>query len=154
MKLGKTSRDCMYLDTNVIIYSIENHPKYGKACAKILSDIENEKLHASSSILVLIEVINVIQKLNKILRDGGKKQLKIRDNIDAILSLPIMWLDINFPIIRRAAEYEYKVSGVDYIHIATMEMNSIKKIISADDELDKVDLIKRIDPLEYQSESN
>ena len=139
----------MYLDTNVIIYSIENHPKYGKACAKILSDIENENLHASSSMLVLIETINVIQKLNKILNGEGKKQLIIRDNIDAILSLPIKWLDINFPVIRRASEYDYKISGVDYIHIATMEINSIKKIISADDELDKVDSIKRIDPLDY-----
>ncbi|MFA4819767.1 MAG: type II toxin-antitoxin system VapC family toxin [Candidatus Aenigmatarchaeota archaeon] len=138
----------IYLDTNIMIYSIENHPKYGKACAKILFDIENQKLQASSSMLVLIETINVIQKLNKILK-GEEKQLNIRDNIDAILSLPITWLDINFPVIRRAAEYDYKISGVDYIHIATMEINSIKKIISADDELDKVDLIKRIDPLKY-----
>ena len=138
-----------YIDTNTIIYSIENHPKYGKACAKILSEIENEKLQVSSSILVLIETIHVIQKLNKIINNEGKKQLNIRDNIDAILSLPITWLDINFPVIRRASEYDYKISSVDYTHIATMEMNGIKEIISADDELDKVDIIKRIDPLDY-----
>ena len=152
MMQEKTSSDFMYLDTNVIIYSIENHPKYGRACTKILSDIENETLQVSSSMLVLIETINVVQKLNKILKSEGKKQLKIRDNIDAILSLPITWLDINFPVIRRASEYDYKISGVDYIHIASMEINGIKKIISADDELDKVDLVKRIDPLKYQPE--
>jgi len=135
----------IYLDTNIIIYAIENHPKYGKSCAKILSDIEGEKLDVSSSLLVLIETINVLQKLNKTL----EKKLNIKDNIDAILSLPIVWLDINFPVIRRAAEYDYKISGVDYTHIATMEINSIKKIISADDELDKADIIKRIDPLKY-----
>ncbi len=135
----------IYLDTNIIIYAIENHPKYGKSCAKILSDVENEKLDVSSSMLVLIETINVLQKINKTL----EKKLNIKDNIDAILSLPIVWLDINFPIIRRASEYDYNVSGVDYTHIASMEINSIKKIISADDELDRVDIIKRVDPLKY-----
>ncbi len=139
----------IYIDTNVIIYAIENHPKYGKVCAKILTDIENEKLEACSSVLVLVETINVLVKINKILKEREGKQLKIRDNVDALLSLPIVWMDINFPIIRRAAEYDYNVSGVDYTHIATMEINSIRKIISADDELDRVDAIKRIDPLKY-----
>ena len=105
----------------------ENHPKYGKACAKILLDVENERLKVHSSLLVLIETINVLIKINKTLKDKGEKQLNVRENIDAILSLPIVWMDINFPVIRYAAEYDYNVSGVDYIHIATMEINGIKK---------------------------
>lgn len=139
----------IYLDTNIIIYAIENHEKYGRACTRILFDVQNEKIKVYSSMLTLIEAINVIAKLNKALKVEGKKQLDIRDNIDAILSLPVVWLDINFPVIRRAAEYDYVVSGVDYVHIATMEINGIRKIISADKELDKIDLIKRIDPLRY-----
>jgi len=139
----------IYLDTNVIIYAIENHPKYGKACAKILLDIQNEKLKAYSSVLVLAETINVLVKINKILDERDKKCLNTRENIDAILSLPIIWLDINFPIIRRAADYDYNVSGVDYIHIASMEINNIKKIISANEELDAIDIIERIDPIKY-----
>lgn len=139
----------IYLDTNIIIYAIENHPKYGKACAKILLDIQNEKLNASSSLLVLVETINVLSKINRVLKAEGKKQLNIRDNINAVLSLPITWLDINFPAIKRASEYDYAVTGVDYVHIATMEINGIRKIVSADEELDKVDIIKRTDPLKY-----
>ena len=34
----------IYLDANVIIYAIENHPKYGKKCKQIMEDIESEKL--------------------------------------------------------------------------------------------------------------
>lgn len=153
---GKISNEMfvMYLDTNVIIYAIENNPKYGKACTRILYDIENGKIKAYSSMLILVEAINVIKKLNRIFEKEGKKQLDIKSNIDAILSYPIIWLDINFPIIKRAAEYDYSVSGVDYIHIATMEINSIKKIISADDELDRIDIIKRIDPLQYLRKSS
>lgn len=139
----------IYLDTNIIIYAIENHPRYGKVCTKILLDIQNEKLKCCSSMLLFIETINVLIKINKVLKERDEKQLDIRENIDAILSLPITWFDINFPIIRHASEYDYNVSGVDYIHIATMEVNGIRKIISADNEFDRVDIIKRVDPLEY-----
>ena len=141
-----------YLDTNVIIYAIENHPEFGNACKKILEEIESGKLKVCSSMLVLIETLNVLTKLNKILKKEGKEELDIKKNIDAILSLPITWFDINFLIIKKAAEYTYNISGVDYIHIVTMELNSIKKIISLDKELDRVDFIKRIDPTKEDSE--
>jgi len=140
-----------YLDTNIIIYAIENHPKYGKACKKILLDVESSKLKVCSSMLVLVETINVLTKINRTLED--KEKLDVRSNIDAILSLPIVWLDLNFFVIKRAAEYEYKISGVDYIHIASMELNSVTKIISADKELNKVDFIKRVDPLNFKKSS-
>ena len=53
-------------------------------------------------------------------------------------------------MVKKAAEYDYNIIGADYIHVATMELNSITKIISADEELKKVDFLKRIDPLEYR----
>ena len=140
----------IYLDTNVIIYAIENHPKYGKKCKKILEDIESEKIKASCSVLVLAETINVLTKLNKALKERKEKPLDIKKNIDAILSLPIMWIDMNFAVIRRASEYSYAISGIDYIHIATMEMNSITSILSADEDFDKAEFIKRTEPLEYE----
>ncbi len=140
----------IYLDTNVFIYAIEQHQKYGKFCEKILLDIESEKLKVSASIIVLVEILNVLKKINKILNKERKKQLDIRKNIDAILSLPIIWLDLNFLTIKRATEYDYDISGVDYIHTSTMELNSITKIISADKDFDQVDFIQRIDPLEYK----
>ncbi len=139
-----------YLDTNVIIYAIENHLKYGKRCKRILEDIESEKLKVCCSVLVLVETINVLIKVNKVLREKKEKPLNINENIDAILSLPITWLDLNFSIIKKASEYNYNVSGVDYIHIATMELNSVGKIISADKDFDEVEFIKRVDPLDYK----
>lgn len=140
----------IYLDTNVIIYAIENHPKYGKKCRNILEDIESEKLKAGSSVLVLVEIINVLTKLNKALKEQKERTLDIRKNIDAVLSLPIIWLDVNFAVIKKASEYSYNISGADYTHIAAMELNSIKKIISADADFDEADFIDRIDPLEYK----
>ena len=140
----------IYLDTNIIIYAIENNLKYGNSCKKILSDIESNKLKAGSSTIVLVEIINVLTKINKVLKEKGEKELNIRDNVDAVLSLPIIWFDLNFFIVKKAAEYDYNVSGIDYIHLASMEVNWITKIISADKELDKVDFIKRLDPVNYK----
>ena len=138
-----------YLDTNIIIYSIENHPRYGKKCKEILQNVEDNKLEVCASILVLVEVINVLNKINRILEKEGNKMLNIEDNINAILSLPILWYDLSFPIIKHSSRYKFKVSGVDYIHIATMEMNSVFELLSADEELDKVPFLKRIDPLDF-----
>lgn len=138
-----------YLDTNVLIYAIENHPKYGAKCKKILEDIEAGKLKVCSSILVLVEIISVLTKINKILGRKGKRELDIRENIDAILSLPIQWVELSLVIIRRASEYKYPVLGADYVHLASMELNGVESLISADKEFDRITWAKRFDPLNY-----
>ena len=139
----------IYLDTNVIVYAIENHPKYGKKCKEILEDVESGKVKVTSSVLILVELINAIVKLNKILKKENRSLLNLEENISAVLSLPINWVDLDFLIIERASQYEYEINGVDYLHIATMEINSMTEILSADEDLDKVRIIKRIDPLGY-----
>lgn len=139
----------IYIDTNVFIYAIENHPKYGNKCKKILTDIQAEKLKVGASVLILVEIINVLTKLNKILMKEKKKHLNLKENVNSILSLPITWFDLDFLTIEKASEYSYDINGVDYIHAATMEVNSIDEVISADEDLDKIKKIKRIDPLDY-----
>ena len=135
----------IYIDTNVFVYAIENHQKYGAACKKILVDIMNKDIDAACSVIVLAELLNVLVKMRKITGDN----LDVRKSINAMLSLPITWFDLNFFVLGYAAGYKFKISGIDYVHIATMEIHSIKKNISADTELDKVDFIERIDPLDY-----
>lgn len=138
-----------YIDSNIFIYAITNNEKYGNACKKILFDIENEKLKVCTSILILVEIVNSLSKINRELKKTNKKLLDIRQNIDAILSYPITWFELEFFTIRKSTEYLYKIASTDYFHIATIELNSIKEIISADAELDKVNIIMRIDPLDY-----
>ena len=73
----------IYIDTNIFTYAIENHPEYGKDCKRILLEVEKGKLKACVSILVLVEIINVLTKMNKIIEKRGGKPLDIRKNIDA-----------------------------------------------------------------------
>ncbi|OGI14392.1 hypothetical protein A3K63_02035 [Candidatus Micrarchaeota archaeon RBG_16_49_10] len=137
----------IYLDTNIIVYAIENHPTYGKKCKRILENIQKNKTNAGCSTLVLVELINVLKKINRELEKKGTKALDIKKNIDAVLSLPITWFDMGLIVIKRASEYDYKISGIDYIHVATMELNSISEVMSADKELDRVPILTRLDPL-------
>lgn len=141
----------MYLDTNVIVYAIENHPKYGKASVAILNDIQKGVLIAGASVLVLAELINVLKKLNTVLLKENKKPLSIEKNIEAVLSLPVEWFELDLFTIKQASSYSYQISGADYTHIASMEVHSVREIISADKELDKVPFIHRLDPLDYSS---
>lgn len=140
----------IYIDTNVLVYAIENHPKFGKSCAKILKDIESKRIEAACSVLVLVELINVISKLNGILSREGKKILNAQDNIQAVLSLPIVWIELDFLVIETASSYSFDLNGIDYIHIASMELNAVNEIISADEDFDRVRSLKRTDPLDYR----
>jgi|SRR3989344_2410359 len=138
-----------YIDTNIFIYAIENHPSYGKVCKKILLDVQEGRLKTGASILVLVEIVKVLVKLNAELKKRKHKPLDLNANLDAVLSLPIMWFDLDFFTIRKATEYPYNITAQDYFHIATMELNSVKEVISADRDFDKALFIKRIDPSDY-----
>ena len=56
---------------------------------------------------------------------------------------------MDFLIVERASSYLFDINGVDYIHVASMETNSISEILSADADFDRVPTVKRIDPLDY-----
>ena len=139
-----------YLDTNIIVYVIENHSKYGNKCSKILKAIENGRLKVGCSLLVLVELINVLNRINKELKKQKKVTLNIKKNIDAVLSLPIVWFDLGIIIIKRASEYDFNINGVDCIHIATMELNSVNEIITADEDFARIPILRKLDPLKFR----
>ena len=138
-----------YLDSNILIYAVTDDHKYGLSCKKILENIQDKKIQVCSSLFVLTEIINVLVKINKIYLREHKTPINIEGCIDALLQLPILWYDLNFLLIQHASSYSLNISGGDYIHVATMELNSVFEIISADEDFDKVPFLKRIDPLKY-----
>ena len=142
----------IYVDTNVFVYAIENHPKFGASCKKILEDVQEGRLEAACSVLVLVELINVLKKVNDTLSTERKSTLNVGANIEAVMSLPVTWLDLDFLVIERASSYSYDVGGIDYVHISSMELNSITEIISADRELDRIRILTRVDPVEYRTQ--
>jgi predicted nucleic acid-binding protein len=140
----------IYLDTNIIVYAIENHPQYGRPCTAILEAVEAKRVEVCASVLVLIELVNVLVKINRLLSKAKKSLVKIVDSVDAVLSLPVVWFDLDPVVIRHAAQYTFNTVGIDYFHVASMELHSVSEILSADQELDQIPFIRRLDPLKYQ----
>lgn len=133
-----------YIDTNIWIYAIIAHPKYGEKCREILEKIEAEKLKAVTSTQVLSEVAGVLYS-----KYGVKDTTP---QLNAILSYPMEVYIVHPDTIRVAAEYarDYEIVPYEGIHIASAIEHSLRNILSADKELDKVEFIRRIDPLEYE----
>lgn len=133
----------MYLDTNIWIYAITAHPKYGKKCKQILEKLEKGEFKAAISVQVLSEVAGVLHQ-----------QFGVKDTVGhvvAIMSYPLEVIDLTPDIVVRGAEYsrDYGILPYDGIHVATALRQMVKKILSADKELDKVPFIERVDPLDY-----
>ena len=133
----------IYVDTNVWIYAAIAHPKYGKRCKAILERIERRELEAVISVQVLSEVAGVLYQ-----------QYRVKDpteHVAAVLSYPMKIVDVTPDIVIRAAEYsrDYGILPYDGIHIASALSSLVTEILSADKELDKVSIIRRVDPLEF-----
>ena len=139
-----------YLDTNILLYAITQDSKYGAACKRILFDIEEGALQVGASTLVLLEVLGALRKINGTRLRKRQPLLDIRANLEAILSLPVVWFEMSVFVIERAANHTMKKGQTaDYIHYATAEMQGMKQILSADEDFDQAPGIERLDPLQY-----
>jgi predicted nucleic acid-binding protein len=76
--------------------------------------------------------------------------------VAAIFSYPVEIIDVTPDIVIRAAGYsrDYGILPYDGIHIASAVTSLATEILSADEELDKVDFIRRVDPLEFEVVEN
>ncbi|MBI4151133.1 type II toxin-antitoxin system VapC family toxin [Candidatus Woesearchaeota archaeon] len=128
-----------YLDANIFIYAFMRDQKYGASCARILREVQEGEREVSCSTVVLLECVHVFKKFAR------KSRIDVGRMTDAILTLPIKWLDVNAFLIRRSAD-ETRLSGADAVHLATMEAYNISQIISTDKDFENVG-IQRIDPL-------
>lgn len=134
----------IYIDTNVWIYAAIAHPRYGRRCKAILEWIEKGELKAIISAQVLSEVAGVLYQQYR--EDPTK-------HVVAVLSYPVKIVDVTPDIVLRAVEYsrDYGILPYDGIHVASAVSSLVTEVLSADKELDKVDIIKRIDPLRFEA---
>jgi predicted nucleic acid-binding protein len=105
----------IFIDANIFTYFLTNHPKYGNNCMKLLERIENGKLIAHISPLVIDEVsyVLMIQK--------GKELTGIIDINNVKRSIPKIWEKTLEPVEKFYEYLEYlsslgslKVLNLDY----------------------------------------
>jgi len=117
--------------------------EYGKECARVLNEIAKGRLKAITSSLAIIELANALRKYGL---SGEAKKV-----VDAIFSLDIQIFSVDSIDIRNAAEIfdKTRISPYDCTHLAVMKKAKINKIISADNEFEKISWIKRVDPKDF-----
>ncbi len=128
----------IYLDANIIIYSVINNDKMGDKSREIMTKISRGEIDGFTSVLTWDEVVYILGKIigtEKSIGEGNK-----------FLNFPnLIFLDADKKIIENAQEImeRYKIKPRDAIHIATALANNISEIISDDRDFDKIKEIKR-----------
>ena len=133
----------IYLDANIFIYATVNTQEIGNKCRSLLKEIEIGKIKGITSCLTFDEIIWILRKI------APEKVLESARNI---LNLNIKFMEVNKNILYKLVDLieKYKLKPRDAIHLATMELNNCKTIISEDSDFDKIPEIERINPIKLE----
>jgi len=128
-----------FVDTNVFIYSLTNHPRYGETARKILGRIEKGE-DALTSTLVLCEVSWVLEAMGK--------QGQIKQTLEKVLSyrsLRIGEFDVDDLIVGANYMRLFKIDFNDGINVSVMTRLGVGEAYSNDKKhLGRVDFVKLI----------
>jgi predicted nucleic acid-binding protein len=132
-----------YIDTNIFIYWLGNHPVFGEKAYQWVKRVEEASRgkYATSALTIYQTLVVVAGLTNKNLKD----QL-VEDIVNAITSLrgltviPLTQKDIIQAI---SLMREYRLDYEDALHLATALRSKAKEIISNDQDFDRTPLKRR-----------
>jgi len=108
------SRQRIGLDTNIFIYFLEDHPRYGAWCASLFELIERGQNAAVTSMVTLLELL---------VQPYRDQKDELAHKIYALTSTypKLEWVPLTVPLADRAAELRarYRLSTPDAIQLAT-----------------------------------
>ena len=109
-----TERERIGLDTNVFIYFLADHPRYGSWCASLFDLIERGHNPAVTSTVTLLELL---------VQPYRNQQEELAQKIFALTSTypKLEWVPLTMNLADRAAELRarYRLSTPDAIQLAT-----------------------------------
>jgi len=128
-----------FVDTNIFIYALTAHPKFGKTAKNILERIENGE-EAVTSTLVLCEVAWVLEAMGR--------QSSIKPTLEKIMSYPTLKVvDISQDDLLLGATNmnTEKIDFNDGVNLALMMRTGISEVYSNDQKhLGKISFLKLI----------
>lgn len=120
-------------DTNLIIYFLQDHPRYGMWCAALFDQIERGRVSAVTSTLSLLEVL---------VQPYRQKNEELVQKIFALLTTypRIVWEPVTLEVADRAAELRarYRLSTPDAIQVATATASHAERFYGNDKALRRV----------------
>lgn len=136
------------IDSNILVYALNKDLPEHKACNDLLKNIAEGNETVSIPAIVFMESFHALVHAYKF------KESEVKERIEAILdSENINVLDITISTIFLAFEIaeDYKTGGRDSLIAASLLENNVKTIYSHDKDFDKIETIKRIDPINRDS---
>jgi len=132
-----------FIDSNIFIYAAQAHTKFGKVCKKIVEDIESGKIEATTSVLNVAEIVEVI--------DRNVNRKTATNVAELLLALPMDIEDVvkEHEIDALSIFSLYDANYFDTIFVAVMKEKFIDVIITNDSHFEAVKGIKVIKPLDY-----
>ncbi|MCR4314115.1 MAG: PIN domain-containing protein [Candidatus Uhrbacteria bacterium] len=125
------------LDTSVLIYLLEEHPRYGESARKLLSKIERGSMQGVFSILGMVELLTGVKK---------QKRPDLAQDYKLLLSrlphLDIYGIDERMVDIASDLRAAYGIRTPDAIHLATSIAKQASLFVTNDRALKKVKEIK------------
>lgn len=109
-----TAHSTIGLDTNVLIYFVQAHPRYGPWCRALFERISRDQTAAATSVVSLLEVL---------VEPYRREDLALAQAFYALLSgYPgLKWLPLTLDVSDAAAQLRarYRLSTPDAIQVAT-----------------------------------
>lgn len=114
MRSLPADRERIGLDTNVFIYFLEAHPRYGSWCASLFDLIERGRNPAMTSTITLLELL--VQPYRDQKEELAQKIFALTTTYPSL-----QWIPVTMNLADQAAELRarYRLSTPDAIHLAT-----------------------------------
>lgn len=160
----------VFIDTNVLLYAISDHPRYGTACNEFLDRVKAGEIKGKTSVIVLNEllhkliigeiaekedvkptqVVRRIKKNKEILQD-----LKVYETIKDVednYNLEIASIRREDFVQARKSMKRHLLLSNDALHLAVMGREKIVNVATNDPDFESIKGIKAWKPHEFSEE--
>lgn len=121
-------------DTNLFIYLMEKHERYFDAVRSIFTMVEKGQLYATTSVLVVAEI------LTKPIKDGNKNLIqKYKAAISTFPNLRVRDFDYNISVTTAKIRARYGLKTPDAIFVATAIEEKVEVFITNDRRLKNIE---------------
>ncbi|MFW6111318.1 MAG: type II toxin-antitoxin system VapC family toxin [Thermoproteota archaeon] len=127
-----------FIDTNIFIYTLEKHPRFGIKSKNILEKVDSAEIQAYTSTLTLQEICWYLE--------ADQKIPQMREAVERILNSQVKIIQVPPSGILEATKLKQnfpKIELNDLINYSLMKIKQIKRIYTNDRHFDKLPDIQR-----------
>ncbi|MGH7170205.1 MAG: type II toxin-antitoxin system VapC family toxin [Gemmataceae bacterium] len=154
----------VFVDANILIFALANHPTHGAACDAFLDRVENQELFAVTSTHVLGDVLHRMMTIeasdrfgwpvqgiaNRLRRHPTEVQqlTRPRQTLDEINAAHVLALGIAPPLVSLASDVSRQTGLLygDALIVALMRDQGLTQLASLDADFDRVPGLTRYAP--------